>query len=47
MINTESANIIYNEVESELKEIKWYEESDMSSHWIKKKINCMKIFFSF
>ena len=27
MINTESANIIYNEVESDLKEIKWYEES--------------------
>lgn len=27
MINIDSANIIYNEVESELKEIKWYEES--------------------
>ena len=27
MINTESANIIYNEVESVIKEIKWYEES--------------------
>jgi carboxylesterase len=27
MINTESANIIFNEVESEMKEIKWYEES--------------------
>lgn len=27
MINTESANIIYNEVESIQKEIKWYEES--------------------
>lgn len=27
MINTDSANIIYNEVESEQKEIKWYEES--------------------
>ncbi|MEH7252735.1 carboxylesterase [Neobacillus niacini] len=27
MINTESANIIYGEVESVLKEIKWYEES--------------------
>jgi carboxylesterase len=27
MINTESANIIYNEVESDVKEIKWYEES--------------------
>ncbi|XJZ26875.1 alpha/beta hydrolase [Bacillota bacterium Lsc_1132] len=27
MINTDSANIIYNEVESDLKEIKWYEES--------------------
>ncbi|SDM73570.1 carboxylesterase [Bacillus sp. OK048] len=27
MINTESANIIYSEVESVLKEIKWYEES--------------------
>jgi carboxylesterase len=27
MINTDSANIIYNEVESEVKKIKWYEES--------------------
>ncbi|RDI41076.1 alpha/beta hydrolase [Falsibacillus pallidus] len=27
MINTDSANIIYNAVESPLKEIKWYEES--------------------
>ncbi|AGK55592.1 alpha/beta hydrolase [Bacillus sp. 1NLA3E] len=27
MINTDSANIIYNEVESHIKEIKWYEES--------------------
>lgn len=27
MINTDSANIIYNEVESEQKQIKWYEES--------------------
>lgn len=27
MINTNSANIIYNEVESHIKEIKWYEES--------------------
>lgn len=27
MINTESANIIYNEIESPVKEIKWYEES--------------------
>ncbi|MDF2911550.1 MAG: carboxylesterase, partial [Sporolactobacillus laevolacticus] len=27
MINTDSANIIYNEVESEIKMIKWYEES--------------------
>ncbi|TCN26829.1 alpha/beta hydrolase [Mesobacillus foraminis] len=27
MINTDSANIIYNEVESPEKEIKWYEES--------------------
>ncbi|MEH7096234.1 alpha/beta hydrolase [Neobacillus vireti] len=27
MINTESANIIYNEIESTIKEIKWYEES--------------------
>ena len=27
MINPESATIIYNEIESELKEIKWYEES--------------------
>jgi carboxylesterase len=27
MINTDSANIIYNEVESDVKEIKWYEES--------------------
>lgn len=27
MINTDSANIIYNSVESEEKEIKWYEES--------------------
>jgi carboxylesterase len=27
MINTDSANIIYNEVESVKKEIKWYEES--------------------
>lgn len=27
MINTDSANIIYNEVEADLKEIKWYEES--------------------
>lgn len=27
MINPESANIIYNEVESPIKEIKWYEES--------------------
>lgn len=27
MINTESANIIYQEVESDLKEIKWYENS--------------------
>lgn len=27
MINTESANIIYNEIESPEKEIKWYEES--------------------
>ncbi|MFB6468637.1 alpha/beta hydrolase [Cytobacillus sp. Hz8] len=27
MINTDSANIIYREVESDLKEIKWYEES--------------------
>jgi carboxylesterase len=27
MINTESANIIYNEIESTTKEIKWYEES--------------------
>lgn len=27
MINTDSANIIYNEVESDFKEIKWYEES--------------------
>lgn len=27
MINTDSANIIYNEVESVMKEIKWYEES--------------------
>ena len=27
MIKTESANIIYNEAESELKELKWYEES--------------------
>lgn len=27
MINTESANIIYNEVETTLKEIKWYEQS--------------------
>ncbi|MBU8880909.1 carboxylesterase [Bacillus sp. FJAT-29790] len=27
MINTKSANIIYNEVETNLKELKWYEES--------------------
>jgi carboxylesterase len=27
MINTDSANIIYNQVESDLKAIKWYEES--------------------
>jgi carboxylesterase len=27
MINTDSANIIYNQVESDLKQIKWYEES--------------------
>ncbi|WP_163099071.1 alpha/beta hydrolase [Peribacillus alkalitolerans] len=27
MINTDSANIIYNEVQSDLKEIKWFEES--------------------
>ncbi len=27
MINTKSANIIYDEVESDMKEIKWYEES--------------------
>lgn len=27
MINTESADIIYNEVESDLKDLKWYEES--------------------
>ncbi len=27
MINTDSANIIYNEVESDNKQIKWYEES--------------------
>jgi carboxylesterase len=27
MINTDSANIIYNEAESDEKEIKWYEES--------------------
>ncbi|MBS4190381.1 carboxylesterase [Bacillus sp. FJAT-49705] len=27
MINTDSANIIYNEVESDLKDLKWYEES--------------------
>lgn len=27
MINTDSANIIYNEVETDLKELKWYEES--------------------
>jgi carboxylesterase len=27
MINTDSANIIYNEVESEQKDIKWFEES--------------------
>ena len=27
MINTDSANIIYNEVESDMKEIKWFEES--------------------
>lgn len=27
MINTDSANIIYNEVEADLKELKWYEES--------------------
>ena len=27
MINTESANIIYNEVESTIKKLKWYEES--------------------
>ena len=27
MINTDSANIIYNEVESPVKKIKWYEES--------------------
>lgn len=27
MINPESANIIYNEIESTMKEIKWYEES--------------------
>ncbi|MBD7937007.1 carboxylesterase [Cytobacillus sp. Sa5YUA1] len=27
MINTESANIIYNEVENDQKQIKWYEES--------------------
>jgi len=27
MINTESANIIYNEVESDMKQLKWYEES--------------------
>ncbi len=27
MINTESANIIYNEVETDDKQLKWYEES--------------------
>jgi carboxylesterase len=27
MINTDSANIIYNDVQSEVKKIKWYEES--------------------
>jgi carboxylesterase len=27
MINTESANIIYNEVESSIKKLKWYEQS--------------------
>ena len=27
MIKAESANIIYNEAESEMKELKWYEES--------------------
>ena len=27
MINTDSANIIYNRVESDFKEIKWYEQS--------------------
>jgi carboxylesterase len=27
MINTDSANIIYNEVENDQKQLKWYEES--------------------
>jgi carboxylesterase len=27
MINTDSANIIFNEVENDLKQLKWYEES--------------------
>lgn len=27
MINTDSANIIFNEVENDLKKLKWYEES--------------------
>lgn len=35
MINTDSANIIYNEVETDEKHLKWYEESGMLSRLIK------------
>ncbi len=47
MINPDSANIIYNEIESPVKQIKWYEQSGILLRLIKKKSSCMKIFMRF
>ena len=47
MININSANIIYEQVESIQKELKWYEESGHVITLGKKKKSSMKIFFNF
>ncbi len=47
MINTDSANIIYNEVESDVKEIKWYENSGHVITHDKEKDEVFEAFYQF
>ena len=47
MINTDSANIIYNAIESPVKEIKWYEESGHVITFDKeRRTDCMKMYYA-